>query len=79
VLASAVGGIQDQIIDGVDGLLVPDPRDLHGFAQRLRLLLADRSLGAKMGLAAHERVREEFLGDRHLIQYVDLFGDLIQA
>jgi trehalose synthase len=35
VLASAVGGIQDQIRDGKDGLLVPDPRDLPGFARRL--------------------------------------------
>jgi trehalose synthase len=41
VLASAVGGIQDQILDGQDGLLVPDPRDLPGFAQRLLLLLDD--------------------------------------
>ena len=32
VLASAVGGIQDQIVDGTDGVLLPDPYDLPGFA-----------------------------------------------
>jgi len=36
VLASAVGGIQDQTTDGLDGLLLPDPDDLAAFAQRLR-------------------------------------------
>jgi hypothetical protein len=30
-----------------------------------------------MGKAGRDRVREEFLGDRHLIQWVELFGDLI--
>jgi hypothetical protein len=32
-----------------------------------------------MGEAAHERVRAEFLGGRHLIQYLELFGRLIGA
>ena len=77
VLASAVGGIQDQITDGQEGLLLPDPRDLPGLAQRLGLLLEDPSMGERMGRCGHERVRDEFLGDRHLAQYVDLFGDLI--
>jgi trehalose synthase len=77
VVASAIGGIQDQITDGVDGLLVPDPYDLRGFAQRLQLVLGDPGLGARMGRRAHERVRSDFLGDGHLIHYVDLFADLI--
>ena len=77
VLASAVGGIQDQIVDGTDGLLVPDPHDLPGFAQRLLQLLDDSSLAAALGQQGRERVRDGFIGDRHLIQYVDLFDELI--
>jgi trehalose synthase len=77
VLATAVGGIQDQIVDGTDGLLLPDPRDLDGLAQRLQMLLDDRLMGERLGRSGHERVRDAYLGDRHLIQYVDLFGDLI--
>jgi trehalose synthase len=77
VLASAVGGIQDQILDGKDGLLLPDPSDLPGFAQKLLVLLDDASLGATLGHQGRERVRDEFIGDRHLIQYVDLFDDLL--
>gem|GEM_PF-2890344 len=34
-------------------------------------------MGERMGRFGHERVRDELLGDRHLAQYVDLFGDLI--
>jgi trehalose synthase len=77
LLASAVGGIQDQIADGKDGLLLPDPRDLPGFAERLLSLLDDPSLAAALGHQGRERVRDEFIGDRHLIQYVDLFDQLL--
>jgi trehalose synthase len=76
VLASAVGGIQDQITDGVNGLLLPDPLDLAGFGQRLRLLLDDRALAHRCSSAAHAKVQEEYLVDRHLRQYVELLGAL---
>jgi trehalose synthase len=76
VLASAVGGIQDQIADGRDGLLLPDPRDLDAFGAALRRLLEDRQLAARLGTAARTRVQQELLGDRHLVQYADLFCSL---
>lgn len=77
VLASAVGGIRDQVTDGREGLLLPDPTDLVGFADRLHRLLDDPAGRERMGEHGEERVRDEFLGDRHLIQYVDLFADLV--
>jgi trehalose synthase len=77
VLASAVGGIQDQITDGRDGLLLPDPRDLAGFGAALRRLLDDGELAARLGAAARMRVQDERLGDRHLVRYADLLGSLV--
>ena len=77
VLASAVGGIQDQITDGRDGLLLPDPQDLAAFAQRLRLLLDDPSLRSRLGRSGQAQVRDRFLGNRSLTQYVALFDDLL--
>jgi trehalose synthase len=77
VLASAVGGIRDQITDGEDGRLLPDPHDLAGFGQRLRSLLDDRPGSEAMGRRGRERVRDEYVGDRHLIQYADMFGKLL--
>jgi trehalose synthase len=78
VVASAVGGIQDQIADGREGLLLPDLHDLPGFAHGLDPLLDDPSLATTIGKHARERVREEFIGDRHLVQYVDLLDAIIR-
>ena len=77
VVASKVGGIQDQITDGRDGLLVADPHDGEEFARVLRRPMADKALAARLGTAAHARVLEEYVGDRHLEQYVDLFVRLV--
>ena len=79
VVATRVGGIQDQITDGQDGLLVDDPYDVDEFAGALRRPLDDPRLAARLGKAAHERVLTEFLGDRHLDQYVDLFAGLVSG
>ena len=78
VLASRVGGIQDQIVDGRDGLLVDDPRDLASFANALRRLLAQPALAQRLGAAGHLRAAADFLPDRHLDQYVVLFSRLAQ-
>ena len=77
VVASAIGGIQDQIVDGVHGLLLEDPRDLDAFALALRRVLEDDDLAAALGAGAHERVYEHFLGDRHLEAYAELFRTLL--
>jgi trehalose synthase len=77
VVASAVGGIQDQIEDGVSGVLLPEPRDLGMFGKAVRELLHDEEWSRRLGTAAHARVQDRFLGDRHLIQYVDLFETML--
>jgi trehalose synthase len=77
VVASRVGGIQDQIVDGVSGALV-DPADLSAFGAVLVGLLNDPDRAAAMGAAAQARVRADFLGARHLEEYVDLFDGVIQ-
>jgi trehalose synthase len=71
VIASAVGGIQDQIEDGATGCLV-DASDLRAFGERASALLADPHAAERMGAAAQTRVRDLFLGPRHLGQYVEL-------
>jgi trehalose synthase len=79
VVASKLGGIQDQITDGRDGLLVEDPYDIDAFADALRRPLADVDLADRLGAAAHDRVLGEYVGDRHLARYVDLFSDLARS
>jgi trehalose synthase len=77
VVASRVGGIQDQITHEKNGLLLDDPSDLGAFAALMLRVLSDDSEAYRLGRAAHARVLDEFLGDRHLDQYVDLFAGLV--
>ena len=77
VVASAVGGILDQIQNGREGLLLAPPTDLPGFGQLLREVLHDPVRAGHLGTAARQRARDHFIGDRHLIQYADLFGRLL--
>jgi trehalose synthase len=76
VVASAVGGIVDQIEDDVHGLLVADPADLPEFGGAVESLLRDREHAAQLAQDARQRVIDEFLGDRHLEQYGALFEQL---
>ena len=76
LVASAIGGIPDQIVDGRDGLLLHDPEDLGEFGSTLAKVLQDQRLAARLGKAAKARVREDFLPDRHILQYVDLLDAL---
>jgi trehalose synthase len=77
VVATAVGGIQDQIQDGTDGLLVKEPDDLRAFGDAVARLLADPALADRLGTAAHETVRSRFLGDRHPAQYGALLDSVL--
>jgi trehalose synthase len=69
IVASAIGGIQDQVVDGENGALLADPTDLAAFGAAVRLLLADPKGAERCGRAARERVRERFLPDRQLIEW----------
>ena len=78
VVAGRVGGIQDQIEDGVSGILLDDPADTDAFGDAVAGILEDPALAHRMGEAAQKRVRQQFLGSRHLDQYLALFRRLIE-
>jgi trehalose synthase len=79
VVASRIGGIQDQIEDGVSGVLLDDPEDLAAYGSAVRGLLEDPERARRLGENAQERVRDEFLAVRSLIQYLDLIERLVSA
>jgi trehalose synthase len=76
VVASRVGGIVDQVIDGETGWLV-DPHDPSDYGNRVRTLLNDQATAAAMGDAGRERATHEYLADRHLEQWASLFERLL--
>jgi trehalose synthase len=79
VVASRIGGIQDQIIDGETGVLLNDARDLPAYGAAVDRLLGDETHAERLGQEAMRRVREEFLGPRHLVQYFELVSKLLRS
>ena len=79
VVASAVGGIVDQVIHDHTGILTEDPCDLAAFGSAVETLMRDPAAAESMGRNARERAVELVLGDRHLEQYADLFGRILNA
>jgi trehalose synthase len=78
VVATRVGGIQDQIDDGVSGVLIDDPHDLEGFGAAIRSLLEDPARAAEIGRAARQTVVEHFLATGRLTEYFELVSSLVQ-
>ncbi|MBV9094100.1 MAG: glycosyltransferase [Streptosporangiaceae bacterium] len=76
VIGSAVGGIIDQVANGT-GILLPDPADLTAFGAAARMLLTEKDTAERMGRAARAHVREQYVGDIHLLRYARLLGTLI--
>ena len=79
LVASAVGGIRDQLVDGVNGLLLEDPADLGAYAAAICRLLDDPALAQRLGTAARLRVRAEFLEPRSLGQWLSVMGALVAS
>jgi trehalose synthase len=76
VVASAVGGIVDQIAPGT-GILLDEPTDLEAFGQVVRDLLGNPDQIEQMGRAARQYVHENFIGDLHLLRYAALIEKIL--
>lgn len=72
VIASRVGGIQNQITSGVDGLLIDDPRDLGAYGKAVTRVLKNPALARRLGHNAKNRATSRFLVSRHLLQWLEL-------
>ncbi len=72
VIASAVGGIRDQIEHGVSGLLLRNPRDLDAFAGAVTQILGNGGFAGRLGRNARKRVSQNYLGLSIVAQLDDL-------
>ena len=75
VVATTVGGIPDQVVDGESGLLVP-PRSAGLLAERLTALIQDGSARERLGLAARRRAATHFSLARHAAAFAALYRRL---
>jgi trehalose synthase len=76
VIAGNVGGIRYQIKNGANGFLVSSIAEC---AQQMVRLLKDKRLRERIGRAAKESVRQNFLMPRYIEQHLDLFQSFTQS
>jgi glycosyltransferase involved in cell wall biosynthesis len=72
LIATAVGGLTDTVVDGVTGFHVP-PRRPSEIARKLRWLLRDPELRRRMGAAGVERARSRYGWDIVAEQVLDAY------
>ena len=78
VVATAVGGIPEQIEDGVTGFLVP-VGDAEAMADRIRALLTDHDLLSRMGRRAADAARQRFDLNRQTDDYLAWYEEICEC
>lgn len=76
VVASAVGGLAEAVIDGRSGLLVP-PGDAVALAAALERLLREPDLRAALAAGGPARVAEGFLAEQMVAAYERLYREAL--
>ena len=77
VVATAVGGVVEQVRDGETGLLVP-PHDPPALAAALRALIDDPELRRRLGAAGRTLVRERFTIQRNAQELAAAYEELLE-
>jgi len=76
IVASAVGGIPEQVIEGRTGFLVP-VGDARALAERVLDLLADDGLRVRMGRLAAEDAARRFGRERMAGEYLAFYEEIL--
>ena len=79
VVATAVGGIVDQVIPGETGILIDDPHDLEALGAAVDRLLRHPADAERLAHNGRRHIEQRFLGDRHLLQYAELLTALLSS
>lgn len=75
VVASAVGGTPEAVVEGETGLLVP-PRDPDRLAGAIRRLVDDPELARRLGAAGRSRVAERFSVEAMTTRVLEIYDDI---
>ena len=78
MVATAVDGTPEIIVDGKTGLTVP-PGDVAALAGAIARLLRDPALAAQLAASGAEWVRQCFTLERQIVETEDLYEELWQA
>lgn len=75
VITSGMGGLGLQVIHGKNGYII-DPRKHSEVAQKIRELISNEVKRRELKHTAKEYVREHFLFDRYLIEWLKLYHNV---
>ncbi len=78
VIATAMGGLQDIVVDGETGFLL-QLGDVKALVERLQLLARDAGLRERMGRAARQRAETYFDARRNAARVVSCLHDVVGA
>jgi glycosyltransferase involved in cell wall biosynthesis len=73
VIASAVGGLTDTVVDGITGVHIP-PRRPREIAAKLRWLLSEPGIRKRLGTAGVKRARSRYGWDVVATQVMDAYA-----
>jgi trehalose synthase len=74
VVAASVGGVREQIMHRISGVLVEDPRDLSAFGRAVGEVLETPGWGGALGQNGHLVVRRRYLSTRHITDWCELLA-----
>ncbi|MFZ5910093.1 MAG: glycosyltransferase [Chloroflexota bacterium] len=78
VVATQVGGIREQIINGMNGFLTP-AGDAEAMSERVLRLLNDPELGSRMGQNAAIDARQRFDHERYVNDHLDWYQEIMSS
>jgi glycosyltransferase involved in cell wall biosynthesis len=76
VVATAVGGVPELIVDGVTGIVTP-AGSAPSLAEALERLLSNTELAVRMGAAGRRRVKDQFSLSRQVDSLLDLWANVL--
>jgi glycosyltransferase involved in cell wall biosynthesis len=77
VVATSVGGIPEQIIEGKTGFLTP-PGDAEKMARKIMALILDDGMREEMGKTGFNSVREKFSLCKQVAEYLDWYRSILK-
>jgi glycosyltransferase involved in cell wall biosynthesis len=77
-VGTRIGGVEDIVTDGENGVLV-EAGDADELAAGLRRLLADEDLTREMADRARQTIRDFYTLDSTVPRYLTLYGDLVKG
>ena len=77
VVATAVGGIPEQVKDDVTGRLVP-PEDAEAMAEAIIILLTDEALRRRLGYGAGQDAQIRFGLSRQVDTYLEWYRAIVE-